>query len=350
MHDYLAYQPEPEKKPTSFKDHVIDFFQTLVVFAAIGTAVYWLVAQDDAMFSSIVPNLHPFSAPIIWGKVRTEFAYSENAYNMETYNGSIRNSNIACDIDGSFIDSCSSCLGSIISVDVEIEDLNNDRVVETREIVKDFVPFHAQIDSVNFSGSVNEYVIPPIEDIEMLVHFSLTENVLIGQGDFTRIIPILNSNEGQILRNMLSTSSTAVSTTSGNAFNDEIVLYCPDYRFDTLGVDTIPNTQNLLQILSGLNAGTYNVELPGQNTIKIIQGSPSSIPYPLNTAAFTFNLSNEIASILSADIFQDDYYLFSESGQDFRVLNLPAGSKIVVYGGAYAGSYVIDKTFLILLL
>jgi hypothetical protein len=304
-----------------------------------------LIAQDDVMFTTIIPTLHPFAAPIVWGKVRTEFAYSENAYNMEEYNGSLRNSNIACDIDGSFVDSCSACLGSIISVDVEIEDLNNDRVAEATEIIKDCIPFHAQIDSVNFNGSVNEYVIPPVEEVEMLIQFSVTENVLIGQGDFTRIIPILNSTSGQILRNMLSTSSTAVSTTSGNAFNDEIVLYCPDYRFDTLGVDTIPNTQNLLQILSGINTGTYNVELPGQNTIKIIQGSPDSIPYPLNTAAFTFNLSNEIASILSADIFQDDYYLFSESGQDFRALNLPTGSKVVVSGGAYAGSYTIDKTF-----
>lgn len=57
MHDYLAYQPEPEKKPTSFKDHVIDFFQTLVVFAAIGTAVYWLVAQPHKVSgSSMFPN------------------------------------------------------------------------------------------------------------------------------------------------------------------------------------------------------------------------------------------------------------------------------------------------------
>lgn len=57
MHDYLAYQPEPEKKPVSFKDHVIDFFQTLVVFAAIGTAVYWLVAQPHKVSgSSMFPN------------------------------------------------------------------------------------------------------------------------------------------------------------------------------------------------------------------------------------------------------------------------------------------------------
>lgn len=57
MQDYLAYNPQPEKKPVSFKDHVIDFFQTLVVFAAIGTAIYWLVAQPHKVSgSSMFPN------------------------------------------------------------------------------------------------------------------------------------------------------------------------------------------------------------------------------------------------------------------------------------------------------
>jgi signal peptidase I len=58
MEDYLAPPPiNPEKKEPSFKDHVIDFFQTLVVFAAIGTAIYWLVAQPHKVSgSSMFPN------------------------------------------------------------------------------------------------------------------------------------------------------------------------------------------------------------------------------------------------------------------------------------------------------
>ncbi len=56
--DYLAYPtPEAQKPQTTFKDHVIDFFQTLVVFAAIGTAIYWLVAQPHKVSgSSMFPN------------------------------------------------------------------------------------------------------------------------------------------------------------------------------------------------------------------------------------------------------------------------------------------------------
>lgn len=56
MEDYLKYQPENDRNPISFKDHIIDFFQTLVVFAAIGTAVYWLIAQPHKVSGS---SMHP---------------------------------------------------------------------------------------------------------------------------------------------------------------------------------------------------------------------------------------------------------------------------------------------------
>lgn len=311
-----------------------------------------LIADDDAMFSTIVSDTHPFHHPVIWGRVRTEFAYSENVYNMEEYNGSLRESANPCDIDGSFADSCSACLGSTIAVDVEIEELSNDRIVEALEIIKDNVPFHAQIDAINFSGAVNEYVVSAAEDIEVLVYFSMTENIVSGQNDFTRAIPNGTDTSGMLKRNMLSTSSTAVSTTTDTAFNDEIVLFAPNHRFDNLGenIDVTPTTQNLLQILSGPNAGTYNVDDPGTNTLKIVQGSPSTVPYPLNTAAFTFNLSNQVTSDLSADIAQDDYYVFTESGQDFlaldvvRLVESGSPSKLVITTGIYAGAYDIKDT------
>lgn len=316
-----------------------------------------LISTDDVMFSTIVSTTHPFSPLTVWGNVRTEFAYSENAYNMDEYNGSFRDSNYQCDIDESFVDHCSNCLGSIISVDLEIDNLNNDRIVEASEIVKDFIPFHAQIDSINYTGAINEYFVPPTEDLEMLLFMSFNENILIGQSDFTRIIPVLNETTNEIRRNMLSNSSTAVPAESGTAYNDEIVLFAPDFRLDTLDIDT-NSSQTLLHILNGANAGSYNVTTPNQHTVKIVQGSPDSIPYPLNSTAFTFNLSNEITSDLSADIYQDDIYAFTESSQDFIVLNLTtevsggSPAKLVVTSGAYAGAYVIhdvlpDNTILI---
>lgn len=53
--DVLSYhvqQPKP-----SFKSNMLELFQTLVVFAAIGTAIYWLVAQPHKVSGkSMYPN------------------------------------------------------------------------------------------------------------------------------------------------------------------------------------------------------------------------------------------------------------------------------------------------------
>jgi hypothetical protein len=303
-----------------------------------------LLSPDDPMFAVIVSNAHPFHHPVVWGKVRTEFAYSENVYNMDEYNGSNRDSNIACDIDGSFVDSCSNCMGSVISVDVEIENLSNDRIVEAGEIIRDNVPFHAQIDSVNYSGAVNEYFLPPTEDIEILLYLSHNENILLGQDEVTRGIPNINDTSGMLTRSMLSTSSTAVSSTAGTVYNDAIVLFSPEYRFDTLNLDL---GDNVLQILNGANAGRYTVNTPLSNTVAIASASPNTVPFPLSTAAFSFNLSNVITTDLSAAITQDDLYVFSELGQDLVSLPLQKSidsatpSRLVVTTGTYAGTYTI---------
>lgn len=53
--DYLTIEP-PKAQPT-FKDHFIELFQTLVVFATIATIIYWLVAQPHKVSgSSMFPN------------------------------------------------------------------------------------------------------------------------------------------------------------------------------------------------------------------------------------------------------------------------------------------------------
>lgn len=54
--DVLAYQPPPAP---SLKEHAVDFFQTLVVFAAIGTVIYLFVAQPHKVSgNSMFPNFH----------------------------------------------------------------------------------------------------------------------------------------------------------------------------------------------------------------------------------------------------------------------------------------------------
>ena len=122
-----------------------------------------VLEEDDPLFDIIIPIRHPTKDAIIWGKVRTEFPYSENIYNMEEYNGSTRDSYDPCHIDKNFIDTCKDCQSSTFSIDVEIEELSEDRIVECKQIIEEFVPFHSLVNTVNFVGSRNEFVKSPLE-------------------------------------------------------------------------------------------------------------------------------------------------------------------------------------------
>jgi len=81
-----------------------------------------LVEEDDDLFDILVPVRHPISDPIIWGRVRTEFPYSENAYNMEEYNG--------------------CCVGSTLVITEngikKIKNIKNDKLIMTEFGFKSF--------------------------------------------------------------------------------------------------------------------------------------------------------------------------------------------------------------------
>jgi hypothetical protein len=301
-----------------------------------------LIAEDDPLFDTLIPNRHPFAPPVIYGQVRTEFAFSENIYNMEEYNGSIRNSNLPCDIDRTFLDDCSACQSSSISLDLELEDISDDRIREANEIIKSQVPFHAQIRSITYSGAVNEFFPPAVEDIEILVTVLIDEHVVITQGDFNRIIPELGTTTGQFLRNQLASAVTMASGTA-TGFNDEIVLYSPGVRFDQINLVT----DSLLEILSGTNTGVYEVSDPTQSTVKLIQGTPDTVPTPLDTSAFTFRLSNPIWTDTGANIAQDDLFELSDENVNFTLKTILTETnsvtpwKIKILSGIYAGTYLI---------
>jgi hypothetical protein len=116
------------------------------------------ITDDDVLYDIIVTSKHPFHDFLVFGKVRTEFPYSENIYNMEEYNGSIRNSKVPCDIDKNFMDSCALCMSSSFVIDVEVENLSDDRIAEFYEVFKESAPFHAVLNTVNFQGGWNEFV------------------------------------------------------------------------------------------------------------------------------------------------------------------------------------------------
>lgn len=291
-----------------------------------------VIEEDDPLFSVIVPNRHPYADFLVFGKVRTEFPYSENTYNMETFNGSLRDSKSPCDIDKDFMDSCSQCLASVFNLDLEIERLSNDRILETIDIVKEYSPFHAIIHTLNFSGSVEDIIKPPVEEIECLVQINGSEAMIAGAAQFIFARGMENGlTTNEVKRNVLANVETVASDT-GIAHNDAVVISCMDLRFDQIGLDS-DTAETYLEILAPhAHAGTYEIGSPYRNYARIT----SAVTEPLTTSSFTFRLSNLTYTYGSASITQDNLYSFTESGVDWA--NLGVKTVWDIDNGSYTGN------------
>lgn len=298
-----------------------------------------LIEEDDPLFDSIISVRHPFHDPLIWGQVRTEFAYGENAYNMEEYNGSTRDSTNPCDIGKEFVDPCGSCQSSKFNFDVEIDELSNDRMVEAQNIIEEFMPFHAVPHEINFNGSINEFFKPPIEEISAYMHFVIEEFVMAGEGQhiFNRSLPPTVAL-GIAKRDALSSMTLAAGPLSGTASNPKIVLISPGsgtaneilndelvgehWKFDRLNINRddvagspVPDNSNWLEILSpSANAGDYSVTNPSGNLVEIAAGT---VTEALDKSQFAFRLSNKVIDLDGVDFYQDNFFTFIEDGVDF---------------------------------
>lgn len=265
-----------------------------------------VLEEDDPLFDILIPNRHPFHDPVIFGRVRTEFAYSENVYNMEEYNGSTRDSTDPCDIDRTFIDPCGACLGSKFSLDLEIEQLSNDRISEAREIVKEYSPFHAVLHSLNLSGAVNEIVRPPVEDITALITYDFEEFAICnGEMIFNRSMNYAD----QLRRNALTNATVPITGASATAYNTAINLYSPDYGLEKIGIDPNPALTVLEVMAPSANAGTYEVQNPSSHHVEIVTPIPTE---PVDESAFTFRLSMEKVQKASSNIYQDNIKTFKD--------------------------------------
>lgn len=253
---------------------------------------------------------------------------------------STRPSKEPCDIDIDFSDDCSCCLGSYYNIDLEIEELSNDRIDEARDVLQRYVPFHAIAHSINFTGSFNEFIVPPVERVEALIEIRPNDFIIAGQNVFTRTRSMgLTTN--QIKRDALANSETVV-VANGTALNNEIVLYSPGIRFDQLG---IIEGSNILEILSGTHEGQYKAINPNKLSTGIEQ-IPDTISEPISTSSFPFRLSNTIFSGTLSSISQDDIFTLTDENISFRTLETQPGWKIEVTApGSVVGTYEVIRTF-----
>ena len=277
-----------------------------------------VIPENDSMFDLVIPTRHPYHEFLVYGKVRTEFPYSENIYNMEEYNGSIRNSKLPCDIDRNFVDPCTACISSNYNIDLEIENLSDDRILEAKEVLREFSPFHAVLHTFNFIGGINEFVESPLEEVEALVSMQGSEFVIAGEGQqyFNRIMRLVETTG--ILRDELADKTIAVATTTGTAYNDEVVLFCPDLQLDRIGM-ALDGSATMTVFAPSLLTGGYTVDNPRGNAASITGVINVNLMVTSNQA-FTFDIDNLVLDGTLCNIAQDNIFVISDSTQDFGLL------------------------------
>lgn len=274
-----------------------------------------VIEEDDIMISAVIPTRHPYENSVVFGQVRTEFPLSENVYNMDEYDGSIRDSKKPCDIDKNFLDCCTACLSSKFNIDLEIQDLCNDRLVEAYNILEEYKPFHAILHSMRFQGLVDEFVNCNVESVESLVTVTGEENVLADVGQiFSRVMQHAHSpgdDRNAIKRNMLNdlTNETGAGV-SGTVSSQEIVLYAPNVELSNLNINNWEYIQNPTTYVAGSNQNILEILAPHFNSGEyVLSGNIGkhiakidSPPDPFDSSGFTFRISNFIYNNVTSNI------------------------------------------------
>lgn len=300
--------------------------------------------EDDPMFDILIPTRHPLSDPIVWGRIRTEFPYSENAYNMDEYNGSKRDSNDPCHIDKKFVDPCGNCQSSSFNLDIEVEKLSDESFNEARQIVDEYLPFHSRIHTFNLEGSINEFVRPAFERIDFLVSMSYEDTLIAGEGQRIFNRDTYSSEMDNVKRDVLSSYSPVPNGSSTNwsgvIKNQRISLFPsttsgqselndPSFKNKTQGFDSInintefPNSDpfesgNLLEILGSTNKNHTVVSID-KNSAEIYD--PAGVDLSVIGPLFEYRLSNKICD-LNVDIEQANQVIFNDEDADFHMINI----------------------------
>jgi hypothetical protein len=302
-----------------------------------------VLEEDDPMFGTLIPVRHPLADPIVWGKVRTEFPYSENAYNMDEYNGSKRDSMDPCDIDKEFVDPCSGCQASVFNLDLEVEGLSDGSFTEALQVAEEYMPFHATVHTYNLSGSKTEFMGPAEERIETFVTVSGGETLIAGEAQhiFNRD---MDTRELEGFKRSVLGGFTAVENPSGGVEwhgtikNKRVCLFSSVTSSESDLNDQ--ESKGLTQGFGGMNINTSSMddepfqsgnllELLGStkryHTLSSLDGSSAEIRDSVDPSEvgplFEYRISNLIAN-LSVNISQTKRIIFSDEDANFYSLGI----------------------------
>lgn len=264
-----------------------------------------LIRDDDPHFQLIIPTRNPWYDFLIYGQIRTEFAYSENIYNMEEYNGSTRDSTNPCHIDKTFVDTCSGGLSSFYDVELEFDELTDTRLEEAEEIVREYTPFHASLFQMGTSAIINDFIKSPLEQIQSLIKIKGMETLISnGQLIFDRLMNdgLIAGGSGEawpatVLKEDLATLVPTYTSVTGSIRNAYINLFWNAGNFKDLCLG-LNQTGTYLEILSGYyrnNAYTLKLDdslyMPQGNHVTVL-----GVGEPLNSDPLTFRLSLNLYS------------------------------------------------------
>jgi len=276
-----------------------------------------LISEFDSMFGVIVAQKNPITGPTNFGKIRTIFPYSENVYNMDEYNGSLRDSQEPCDIDKNFIEPCRGTISSFFDIVVEIENYSSFRITEYYEILNEYIPLHANLNDHWISASLEDFFIPPEETIETFIVYNGNEFTIAGNAQImlNRAVyygpyPI------NMLRNNLA-SETVLDTGSTNAYNKIINLFSYGVNFQNIGISS-NSSKTFLEITSGVYTGNYTVSNPNGFYIQVIE----SVAEPINLSNFSYKLSNIFIDDPSFTVTQANKYKLSDASFNYNKYNI----------------------------
>jgi hypothetical protein len=271
-----------------------------------------LITSNDSYFDSFVPTRNPFYNPVVFGQIRTEFPYSENVYNMDEYNGSLRNSTNPGDMANDYEEGCSGTISADYGISVVVQDLSDFRLDEVRTILNNYTPFHSICRTLNFVGSVVDYILPPVETINWLMKYDYSEYLIAGDaqmafnrktmwydfsGDpYASTDPATLGRVNYIRTDFAEEVVTPIVTGSITLWNKDLILspVTQVVNYQSLLIDL---NNCLLEVLDGVDSGSFDNPFEEVQPYKlIIKPASATAIDPVVSNSFTYRISNLIIS------------------------------------------------------
>ena len=126
----------------------------------------------------LCPEIAQAAPPIVFGRVRTEALYGRTVYNREEFDGSTKPSTDPCDIDASFVDTCTCSPGSHISWSVKIPVQSNVTKSDVERIMAEMLPAQAIPVDPHYSYQQEEPVARTSEETDLHIEMDLHDSSL----------------------------------------------------------------------------------------------------------------------------------------------------------------------------